>query len=125
MTFNTYYWHGYVLQDAQLERARSTLATSGGRDATGAFELLLRSDEPAAVGIALDHYHYVDASTRHGSGSPFAPYAGSVRARALDMLRQPPIPAGGVTEEGANHASALGALLNLAEPEDAELITDA
>lgn len=128
MTFNTYYWHGSKLADPSLETAREELNSS--QDATSrknAFLVLLRSDHPAAVGTAFDHYDYAESSSRHGSENIFSGYAPEVLHRAREILQQPPLPAevSGAEEDGANHASALGAMLNLAQPEDSELITKA
>jgi hypothetical protein len=122
MTFDSYYWHDSLVGTPELERARQQLAAERDRKA---FELLLRSGDPVAVGIALDQYHHADASTRHGTVSPFEEYREEVVARAREILRGAPSPESGGTEAGANHASALGALMNLAAPEDATLIVGA
>ncbi|MGH2906819.1 MAG: hypothetical protein ACRDKI_08615 [Solirubrobacterales bacterium] len=119
MTFDSYYWRSSRLSTPELERARVLVATAHDRTS---FALLLRSNDMAAVGIAFDQYHYADASSRHGSATPFGEYCSEVAARAREVLRQPPSDSAGGIEAGANHASALGALANLAEPEDAELI---
>jgi hypothetical protein len=119
MTFDSYHWHGARTGTPALERARERLASSHDR---AAFELLLRSGDPVAAGIALDQYSYADASTRHGTDNPYAGFSDEVFARAREILRGPPSPASLGAEPGANHASALGALLNAAEPEDSELI---
>src|SRR5882757_452476 len=59
-----------VLGDIELEGAREELSNptgeTGQRDA---FLTLLRSGVDAAVGIALDHYHYADALCRFGGES--------------------------------------------------------
>lgn len=128
MRFNTYHWHGCVLGDPVLERARDELASvSRGLARVSAFEALLRSGNTAAISIALDHYAHAESSSRHGTGNLFAPYAREVLEHARELLRQPALPASasGAEEDGANHASALGAMLNLAEAEDVELITQA
>lgn len=119
MTFDSFYWHGARTGTPELEQARERLAASSDR---AAFELLLRSGDPVAIGVALDQYDYADASTRHGTTNPFEGYHDEVIARARDILRGPPSPASLGAEPGANHASALGALANVAEPEDSELI---
>ncbi|HEX7841731.1 MAG TPA: hypothetical protein VF469_29880 [Kofleriaceae bacterium] len=122
MTFDSYYWRKFRLTTPDLQRARE-LVTS--RRDLQAFELLLHSEDTAAVGIAFDQYHYADASTRYGTSSPFAKYDDEVVARAREILRRAPSPESDAAEPGASHASALGALANLAEPEDAELIVRA
>jgi len=117
-----------VLGDIELEGAREELSNptgeTGQRDA---FLTLLRSGVDAAVGIALDHYHYADALCRFGGESPFAPYGQETLERARHLLRQPPSPADAspATGAGANHASAMTAMLNLAESQDSELIAHA
>jgi hypothetical protein len=122
MTFDSYYWHGARTASANLERAREQLAE--GCD-VAAFALLLRSADQVAVGIAMDQFHYAEAMMRHGSANGFAAYADEVAARAREVLREPPSGPDLGAEPGANHASAFGALMNMAEPDDAGLIADA
>ena len=119
MTFDSYYWHRAQTGASEFERARERLAAGSDRVA---FELLLRSGDPVAIGIALDQYDYAEASTRHGTANPFVGYRDEVIACARGILRGPPSPASLGAEPGANHASALGVLMNVAEPEDAALI---
>lgn len=119
MTFDSYYWHRARTGTPELESARERLAASHDR---AAFDLLLRSDDPVAIGIALDQYDYADASTRHGPPNPFDGNRDEVFARARELLRGPPSSASLGAEPGANHASALGVLTNVAEPRDAALI---
>lgn len=121
MTFDSYHWYNSRSATPMLEAARKQVA-KGDRKA---FEVLLRSGDPVAVGIALDQFHYADTATRHGTSSPFDEYSDEVVAQARAVLREEPsLPSPG-TEEGASHASALLALMNLAEPEDASLIARA
>jgi hypothetical protein len=122
MTFDSYHWRRATLTTPELERARELVATR--HDATS-FAILLRSDDIAAVGIAFDQYQYGEASSRWGTANPFADYRGEVVARAREVLRSPPSPQSGRAQAGANHASALNALSNLAEPQDAELVVQA
>jgi hypothetical protein len=121
MTFDSYHWYNSRTATPQLEAARKAVAT-GDRMA---FELLLRSGDPVAVGIAFDQFHYADAATRHGTSSPFEAYSHDVVAQARAVLQAEPSPRCVEAEPGANHASALLALMNLAEPEDAPLIARA
>ena len=128
MSFNTYYWHGSPLDDPSLETAREEVRSWKDLAARKkAFLVLLRSAHPVAVGTALDHYDYAESSSRHGSANIFSDYAPEVLDRAREILQQAPLPAEvtGAEEDGANHASALGAMLNLALPEDSELIAKA
>ena len=122
MTFDSYYWGHARVASAELERARQRVAEASDR---AAFAVLLRSGDPVAIGIALDQYHYAEALTRHGLSSPFEDHTDEVAARARDALRGPPSGPDLGAEPGANHASALGALMNLAEPEDAALVAGA
>lgn len=121
MTFNTYYWHRSELGDPELDNARAVLASpTDAASCEHAFLMLLRSGTTAAIGTALDHYDYAEAFGRHGFGNLFAAHSQEVLDRARDLLRQPPLR--GDDEDGVNHASALGVMLNLAQAEDAELI---
>jgi hypothetical protein len=121
MTFDSYYWRDARAASPELERARERLAADRDR---AAFALLLRSGDPVAVGIALDQYHYAEASSRHGTANAFAEHTEEVASRAREILHDPPSGPDRGAEPGANHASALGALMNLAGPEDAALIAD-
>ncbi len=121
-SFDSFYWRDARTGSPELERARERVAAE--RD-QAAFELLLRSDDPVAIGIALDQYACADARTRHGTANPFAAYRDEVIARAREILRDPPSASSLGAEPGASHTSALGALLNVAEPEDAVLIVRA
>lgn len=122
MTFDSYYWHAVRIGDPALERARERLTT--GPD-PAAFEQLLRSGDPVAVPIALDHFRRADGATRFGTTSPFERYRDEVIAAARAVLRGPPSPEGDDLAVGANYMSALGALMNLAEPQDAALVAAA
>jgi hypothetical protein len=121
MTFDSYYWHAARVSP-ELEQARERLAAGHDR---AAFELLLRSGDPVAVAVALDHYHRADASTRHGTPNPFEDHRDEVVAAAREVLRGAPSEERDDVAAGANHASALGALMNLAEPQDATLVVAA
>jgi hypothetical protein len=121
MTFDSYYWHAVHVRP-DLQQARERLAAGHDR---AAFEQLLRSGDPVAVAIALDHYHRADASTRHGTPNPFEDHRDEVVAAARDVLRGAPSDEREDGAAGANYASALGALMNLAEPQDATLVVAA
>lgn len=120
MTFDSYYWRGARPADPALELARERVAAVKDPEA---FSRLLHSRDPVAVGIALDQYHRAEAETRHGTAHPFTAFTDEVAARAREILRGLPSHVEGA-DEGAGHASALGALMNLTEPEDASLIAD-
>ncbi|MFJ2630139.1 hypothetical protein ACIO6T_44290 [Streptomyces sp. NPDC087532] len=90
-----------------------------------AFTALLRSDQTPCVGIALDYYQSYDAMCRHGIENPLEQFDAEVLTCARQLLRQPPAVAARqpeAKEDGANHASALAAMMNLAELRDADLI---
>ncbi len=122
MTFDSFYWYAARPASAELQHARERLAAGPDR---AAFEQLLRSGDPVGVAIALDHFRRADGATRFGTTSPFERYRDEVVAAARAVLRSPPSPEGDDLAAGANHMSALGALMNLAEPEDAALVTGA
>jgi hypothetical protein len=119
--FDSYYWHAARVRP-DLEQARERLAAGNDR---AAFAQLLRSGDPVAVAIALDHYHRADASTRHGTPNPFEDHRDEVVAAARGVLRGAPSEEGADAAAGSNYASALGALMNLAEPQDATLVVAA
>lgn len=122
MTFDSYHWQRATLPTPELERARALVSTTHDR---ASFELLLRSNDTAAAGIALDQYQYGEATSRWGTPNPFAEYSAEVAARARAMLREPPSPETQQAHTGANHASAFTALTNLIEPEDANFVVQA
>ncbi|MFI0735266.1 hypothetical protein ACH4S9_40735 [Streptomyces sp. NPDC021225] len=90
-----------------------------------AFRTLLHSGNTIAAGIALDHFQYSGALTRFGAESAVERYGAEALAVARELLRRPPTPEDENTFTGANHASALNAMMNIAEPADADLIADA
>src|SRR5512138_3217063 len=109
MRFDSYYWHAARVRP-ELEQARDRLAAGHDR---AAFAELLRSGDPVAVAIALDHYHRADASTRHGTPNPFEDHRNEVIAAAREVLRGAPSDAAGDLAAGSNYASALGTLMKL------------
>ncbi len=124
--FHSFHWHGSELADAELDRALDELTSPTERDAyLRAFSSMLHSGNTVAAGIALDHFQYSGALTRFGGESALEQYEAEALAVARELLRLPPTPEDDVTFEGANHASALNAMMNLAQPQDAGLIADA
>ncbi|GAA2421437.1 hypothetical protein GCM10010191_36080 [Actinomadura vinacea] len=87
---------------------------------------LLRSGETVAMGIALDQIQRSWALSRFGGDVPYEDFEQEVLECARTLLRQPPTPAelSPYTGEGANHASALNAMMNIARAEDCGLIAD-
>ncbi|MFE0374546.1 hypothetical protein ACFW1M_02975 [Streptomyces inhibens] len=124
--FHSFHWRGCELRDDELRCAHEELADPTGKDAyLSAFRTLLHSGHTAAAGIALDHFQYSGALSRFGGESVVEQYAPEVLAVARGLLRQPPTPEDDSTAAGANHASALNAMMNIAEAADADLIADA
>ncbi|MFD9219025.1 hypothetical protein ACFWDI_03075 [Streptomyces sp. NPDC060064] len=125
MTFNTYHWGSVHFRDSRLEKARALLAS--GERSDGDFRTLLDSDSVAAVGMAFDHYRYAESTTRFGGGNPFEGHEPQLLRKARDFLSRPALPkeATGAQEDGADHASALLVLMDLALPQDADLIAAA
>ncbi|MFC5752013.1 hypothetical protein [Actinomadura rugatobispora] len=78
---------------------------------------LLRSGDTVAMGIALDHIQHSWALSRFGGDVPYEDLAGEVLECARTLLRRPPTPAAlsPQTGEGANHASALNAMMRRGE----------
>ncbi|MEU0806415.1 hypothetical protein [Streptomyces sp. NPDC005970] len=125
MTFNTYHWWGCPLDDPSLDRARAALASETPDE--DAFSMLLRSGRTAAVGTALDHFAHAESTSRFTGGNPYSAHAAEVLTAARKILANPPSPKSetGAEKDGADHASALVAMLNLAGPEDSDLIASA
>ncbi|NUK22176.1 hypothetical protein HRW14_03890 [Streptomyces lunaelactis] len=128
MTFDSYHWQEAQIDDAELARARSRLASDEGEGTD--FLALLRSDCAVAVGVALDHYHHAETMTRFGDNNPFDPYSDEILARARSVLKSPATlkRETGAYEDGANHSSALLVMTILADPdapEDREAIASA
>ncbi|TDD91464.1 hypothetical protein [Actinomadura rubrisoli] len=120
--FQSWYWN-CDFDDAELQAAfDATDVAANPDDFQRAFLVLLRSDDTAARGTALDFYDRAAASSRHGEENPFEPYRAEVLEAAREMLRHPPRPGDAIAFEGADHASALLALKNDAGPEDAEAV---
>ncbi|WP_406264311.1 hypothetical protein OHT93_04070 [Streptomyces sp. NBC_00191] len=118
MTFDSYHWQDALIDDAELSRARSRLA-SGKGDETD-FLALLQSDCAIAVGVALDHYYHAETMTRFGEDNPFESYSDEVLVRARTILKSPATLKSETQayEDGANHSSALLVMTILADPDD-------
>ncbi|MGO4754011.1 hypothetical protein AB4212_36345, partial [Streptomyces sp. 2MCAF27] len=124
--FHSFHWQGRELPDAELEQAHDELmAPTEAQAYFSAFRTLLHSGHTVAAGIALDHFQYSGALTRFGGESAVEQYGPDVLAVARELLRRPPTPEDEDTSAGANHASALNAMMNLAEATDVDLIADA
>ncbi|HET6705690.1 hypothetical protein [Amycolatopsis sp.] len=116
--FHSTYWKDTELNDPALRKAHDELRFPvGDEGCLQAFATLLRSDDPVAVGIALDHYESSEG-LRHvladaGRAEACLP---EVLARAREVLRRPMSPA---------EVSALNMIgARYAEPGDAELLLD-
>ncbi|MGW6284938.1 hypothetical protein [Streptomyces sp. NPDC055107] len=89
------------------------------------FVSLLQSEETPFTAIALDHYAECAALERLGFENLFEACDTAVLSQCRRLLHQPPTARSQeplALEESANHASAAAAILNLAQPEDAEII---
>jgi hypothetical protein len=89
-----------------------TPAPASGEGRLRAFRTLLDSGDPAAVGIALDHWWSSSGLVRHLGEDGRDAERPHVLARVREVLREPPTPASLSPRvgEGANHLSALEAL---------------
>lgn len=94
---------------------------------TAALNTLLASDEVRARAMALEYYHASAALGRFGESNALDPLAVLVASTARTMLEEPAVDRGedGALLPGANHASALLALVTLVEPSDAALLSRA
>lgn len=124
MVFNSYYWHDAVMGEPALAQARDALSRQDTTEPVRPFLTLLASTRVAARGTALDHFQYAEATSRFGFENPFLAHRAEVLDAARTLLADPPVDRGegGAEIDGANHASALGAMMNLAEPQDGQRI---
>jgi hypothetical protein len=119
------HWQGCYPDAPVLRRAVERLQRpTDAQSSLQAFAVLLHSGDPVAVGIACDHFQYSAALSRFGGRDVLEHLGAQVLAVARSVLRQAPTAAGAGPFVGANHASALYAMCNLAEPGDADLIAD-
>ncbi|WP_327327447.1 hypothetical protein OG735_36705 [Streptomyces sp. NBC_01210] len=110
------YWEGHEPETEELRAAHRELRSPTDEAAhRSAYRTMLHSGQPVAVGIALDHFHQDDGLTRFGLDA--REWAPEVLAVARDVLGHP--------GAGANHASALHLLEEIAEPADAEALAAA
>jgi hypothetical protein len=116
--FHSAHWVGTELAEPALRDAHAELMFPHSDDGCGrAFTTLLRSQDPVAVGIALDHYESSDG-LRHvlADDERFEAHLPEVLARAREVLRRPMSPA---------EVSALDMIgARYAEPGDADLLLD-
>lgn len=116
--FHSTFWIRRELTDPALRNAHAELMfPNSDNGCLEAFTTLLRSQDPVAVGIALDHYESSDG-LRHvlADKDRFDAHLPEVLARAREVLRLPMSPA----EVSALHM--IGA--RYAEPGDADLLLD-
>jgi HEAT repeat protein len=114
--FHSTYWKDAALDDPVLRRAHEELRFPlDDAECMRAFNTLLYSEDPVAVGIAFDHYESWEGLGRvlgdHEIAEDCLP---EVLARAREVLRRPMAPAevSALNVIGAQHA----------EPEDADLL---
>lgn len=107
LEFQTWYWRG-EFGDPELRRARAALnPPTTPEEFERGFLTLLRSDDTAARGTALDFYDRAEMTSRFVGANAFEEYEDEVFAVARGLLREPPWPGDEHTTRGANHASAL------------------
>ncbi|MFI8851421.1 hypothetical protein ACIGW3_14695 [Streptomyces sp. NPDC053499] len=116
--FHSTYWKDTEVDDPVLRKAHDELIFPlSDEGCLQAFATLLRSEDPVAVGIALDHYASSNG-LRHvlEDGERAEAYLPEVLARAREVLRRPMSPAevSALNMIGAQHA----------EPGDAGLLLD-
>ena len=120
--FRCYYWNPIDLIDPLLGQAYILLVYSSKTEVLlSCYHQLLTSDEPAAIGIALDRYSHTQKRTRFGGNNLYQIYRTQTLERAREQLQQPPIVCiawNGQTVVGANIASALSVMMFLGEEED-------
>ncbi|WP_331772203.1 hypothetical protein OG948_52615 (plasmid) [Embleya sp. NBC_00888] len=116
--FHSTYWKDTEPNDPVLRKAHDELRFPlGDEGCLQAFADLLRSEDPVAVGIALDHYESSEGLRRVLEDEERAEaYRPEVLARAREVLRRPMSPAevSALNVIGARHA----------EPGDADLLLD-
>ncbi|MBN6053566.1 hypothetical protein JYK22_16615, partial [Nonomuraea sp. RK-328] len=125
--FHSLHWTDAEPDDPELRSAHRELMFPADDEAClQAFLTLLRSDDTVAVGIALDHYEHWEGLRRVlGDEESAERHLPEVLARAREVLRQPPSPAGLSPKygAGANHVSALNLIgAQHATPSDADLV---
>ncbi|TDD18026.1 hypothetical protein [Nonomuraea diastatica] len=128
--YGSYYWTHPRFSGQRLTAACEALQADIAESWTGPldpFLTLLRSGDQAAVGIALDVYQRSGALSRFGGEPLYGEHQAEVLEAARELLRQPPSSADMSPHSGAgaNHASALNAMMNIAEEQDCDLIADA
>jgi hypothetical protein len=127
MQFDSFYWKGAEVPPGDrllLEQLEDERRSVDQRRA--ALVRMLASDSVAVRGIALDFYCLCNANLRHGP-EPMIDDAveDDVRAAAVRELERPPYvrtESAARPQRGANHASALAALSNVADPADASML---
>ncbi|MEU6786619.1 hypothetical protein ABZ912_46125 [Nonomuraea angiospora] len=128
--YGSYYWTRPRFSDERLTSACEALQADVAETWSGPispFLTLLRSGDQVAVGIALDVYQRSGALSRLGGAPLYGEHQAEILEAARELLRQPPSSADLSPQAGAgaNHASALNVMMNLAEQQDCDLIADA
>ncbi|MBL1098632.1 hypothetical protein [Streptomyces coffeae] len=111
LEFQSWHWKREFHDEELADAFAATNDPTTPEEFERGFLTLLRSGDTVACGIALDYYDRAEMTERFVGGNPLEPHAEEVFAVARRLLAQPPRPADTIAEEGANHASALGALM--------------
>ncbi|MGI5200276.1 HEAT repeat domain-containing protein [Spirillospora sp. CA-108201] len=128
--YGSFYWtHPYFSDEYLVAACEALQADVAGpwSGPTSPLLTLLRSGDQTAAGIALDVYQRSGALSRFGGDPLHGEHQVEVLEVARELLSQPPSPSemSPCTGAGANHASALNAMMNTAEGQDCDLIADA
>lgn len=127
LEFQGWYWRGGALAAPEFRDAFEAMnEPTTTEEFERGFLTLLRSDDTAARGMALDFYDRAEMTERYVGGNGLEDHAEEVFRVARELLRQPPRRKDEQARiDGANHASALSALWREAmEDEDTGVVIE-
>lgn len=120
------YWNPLLaVGEAHRHAYMDLVNSSDRRKSKAAFLSLLRSDVDSVVGVALDSYIEAEMLERHGIENPFDDYLDDILGQCRRILLEPPVRTSqdrSALTAGANHKSAIRAMMHLAEADDSELL---